>query len=373
MNRTSQIALVVLFVFLFTVDVSAAGPVPMRLSSEQTARVAPDDKAPSCATLAEGTTFTAAYVANDWYGFASEETAGKTCWVPAKNVEQVRTRSAVLAVPLLIEAGRAVVTFLRDLFTGDLFKKKADIKINPGDIVSILSEKADRVKIRTGAGQEAWIAREALTKIKEFSTVPEADQGAWSGHQPMQVKGDLLLEVWVQKPDGTPVANGDTLKLGDEYEIHARCSKDCFLRVTCETPAAGAVCQYSPNQFGGYSVSSRIAAAQDAWQYLLPSGVRFRVSEPVMSEDILRIEAISAEYGKPFYYVAGTDKGEGCASAGTGVATSADGVTTDCATRGGGFSRAGCGYRGGGFAVTNDGQTNPVPEVVSQFVIKTVK
>jgi|GEM_PF-2827138 len=373
MNKVSQIVFAVLVVFSFTIDIDAAEPVPMRLSSEQTARIAPSDRSPACATLAEGTAFSAMYVADGWYGLQVEETQGKLCWVPAKGVEQIKTRSAVLAVPLLIEAGRAVVTFLRDLFTGDLFKKKADIKIEPGTMVSILEEAADKVKIRTDGGQEGWIAREALSKIKEFTSTPQKDQGIWEGHQAVNTSGNLLLEVWVQKADGSAVQNYSELKLGDEYEIHARCSKDCFLRVTCETPAAGAVCQYGPNQFPGFTVSPRIAAGQDAWSYMLPPGMRFKVSEPVMSEDILRIEAISAEYSKPFYYVAGTDKGEGCASAGAGMATNAEGVTMDCSTRGGGFSRQGCGYRGGGFSATPQGQTNPVPEVVSQFVIKTLR
>ena len=91
-----------------------------------------------------------------------------------------------------------------------------------------------------------------------------------------------------------------------------------------------------------------------------------------MSEDILRIEAVSAEARRPFYYVAGTDKGDGCASAGSG-AVMVQGALQDCATRGGGFSRVGCGYRGGGFSATPEGQLNPIPEVMSRFVINTKK
>jgi len=371
MNRIVRI-FVCFFILLLTIPVFAADPVPMRLISDQTARVAPSDEAPVCAKLAKDSTFSVGFVAESWYGISSPETHGKLCWLPAKSMEQVRTRSAVLAVPILIEAGRAVVTFLRDLFTGDMFKKKASIKIDPGTMVSILEEAADKVKIRTDGGQEGWIAREALSKIKEFSTTPKTDQGAWEGHQIVQTSGNLMVEVWVLKADGSSVQNRTELRLGDEYEIHARCSKDCYLRITCETPAAGAVCQYGPNHLPGFTVSPRIPAGQDAWPYIVPQGVRYHVSEPVMNEDILRIEAISAEYGTPFYYVAGTDKGEGCASASIVKAKNEDGVQQGCATRGGGFSRQGCGYRGGGFSVSQEGQTNPIPEVVSLFIIKTV-
>lgn len=366
--------LIALLVFLLSgAWAHAAEPVSMRVTADQVARVAPSGEAAACATLPGDSHLSVSHATQGWYAFQSPETGGKLCWVPSTALEPVTTRSLALAVPLFIETGRVVVTFLRDLFTGRLFRKKTGLKLEPGTMLSVLEETADRLRVRTEQGQEGWIPRDATASVQQVARVPEFDQGVWAGHEAVKGNGDLFVEVWVQKADGSRVSNNGLLRLGDEYEIHARCSRDCYLRITCETPAAGAVCQYSPNQFPGFGISPRILAGQDAWGMILPPGVRFRVSEPVMSEDILRVEAVSAGHGKPFYFVSGTDKGDGCASAGPGASPQADGQMQGCGMRGGGFSYQGCGYRGGGFSATPQGQTNPIPELVTIVRIKTVR
>ncbi len=349
-----------------------SSPIVMHLVSNQTAYVAPNIKAEVCAELSANLQIKITFMADDWYGFTSPETKGKICWVNTKYVEQVvKTRSAALAVPLLIDAGMAVVRFFTDLFTDKLFKdSEKNIKLKSGDFVTVLEETKNKVKVRMKQGLEGWVPLTSLTKIKEISATPDMDQGIWVGHDLVVSNGEMRLDAWVQKVDGTRIPSSSLLTLGDEYEIHAICSKDCYLRITCETPAAEAVCQYSPNQIHGFKTSPKIPAGQDAWPFLLPQGIRFQVGEPVMGEDVLRVEAISAEHGKPFHFVSGSDKGEGCVVSGPGKAESATGLK-DCSTRGGGFSRVGCGFRGGGFSITAQGHTNPVPEVVNQITIRT--
>jgi len=341
-----------------------------KVKSHVIARVAPHDKAPECVKLDAGATLDAGLVAAGWYGFKENTGKGRTCWAPADRLEPVKTRGLpLLLVPLAIEAGSAVVKWVVNLFSGAKEEAKP-VKVEPGAMVSIVERAKDRLKVRLGDGTIGWIAAEALSMVQELRQVPRADQAIWQASAPAVAAAALTVEAWVQKADGTVVPSGGTLRLGDEYEIHARCSQNCFIRVTCETPGAGAVCQYSPSQHQGFEVSPAIRAGEDAWPYLLPKGVRFKVSEPVMPEDVIRVEAVSAAAGIPFRYVAGSDKGEGCVAS---TAQAPAGGADTCGRPGAGAPRTSCGYRGGGFSVTAAGVQNPVPDVVSVYVLRTVR
>ncbi|MBI5527626.1 MAG: hypothetical protein HY897_14940 [Deltaproteobacteria bacterium] len=327
---------------LFVNTAGAGDAIAFRVRSPAVARAAPDAKAKECGKLAVGAKVDASLVAGAWYGFAVAGDAERTCWIPANALEPVKTRGLpLLLVPLAVEAGCAVVKWVVDLFSGG-------------------NEKAKPVKVEPGA----------LSMVQELRQVPQADQGIWQAGAPSTATTSLTVEVWVQKADGAFVPSGGALRLGDEYEIHARCSRDCYVRVTCETPGAGAVCQYSPSRSAGFDVSPRIAAGEDAWPKLLPPGVRFKVSEPVMPEDVIRVEAVAADAGVPFRYVAGNDKGEGCVA---GTASATAGEVGMCDKPGAGATRTSCGYRGGGFSVTAAGMQNPVPDVVSLYVLKTIR
>ena len=205
-----RFAISVTFLCVLAASSAFAGdPIPMNLLSDQTARIAPNEQSPVCVNLAEGSSIQARFVAEGWVGFASPETKGKTCWVRYDQVRQTKTRSAVLAVPLLVDAGRAVIGFLADLFTGRLFQKdQATLKIDPGTMVSVLEEAGEKVRIRTDAGQEGWIAKQALTKLKAYTVTPLGDQGVWEGHEPVSSSSGLLLDIWVQKADGTRIPDG---------------------------------------------------------------------------------------------------------------------------------------------------------------------
>ncbi|MEW5851483.1 MAG: hypothetical protein AB2A00_22025 [Myxococcota bacterium] len=209
-------------------------------------------------------------------------------------------------------------------------------KVTPGDVVTVLKATKDYVKLKLADGSVGWAAAQSVAVMQEFAAVPPhlqapADEAApTSGKKAGSERGtderketamvtsasgagELTVEMWLQKVDGTVLSDGAGLKEGDEYEVHVKCSQDCYLRVTGETPENNILCQYSPIHVKGWDVSPLIKAGEDAWPKLLPPGARYKVFPPVMTQDIVRVEAIPASAGvEPFRYVPGKGNAPGC-------------------------------------------------------------
>lgn len=132
----------------------------------------------------------------------------------------------------------------------------------------------------------------------------------------------LVVRSWLQRQDGTRVDPGESLSEGEAYEVHAVCSRDCYVRVTGETPEMGIICQYSPNHVKGFDVSRLLRAGEDAWTGMLPTGAVFRVFPPLMTRDVVRVEAVPAQGGQPFRYVPTVSAGQGCTPNARGTGTS---------------------------------------------------
>ena len=127
----------------------AAQSLQMRTKSATFARVAPSDKANKCASIATGKAISVAYTAGGWYGFSSPETGGKRCWLPVKDLDEVKTRGLpLLAVPLAIAAGEAIINWTADWFA-DETSGSAVKAVDSGGSVEILARKGrSRIGVR---------------------------------------------------------------------------------------------------------------------------------------------------------------------------------------------------------------------------------
>ena len=220
--------------------------------------------------------------------------------------------------------------------------KKADQVLAVGQELLVLAQKSGMLKVQLPDGAIGWIKQgpEAV-ELKPVSYAGSQEVGIWKNSQPIpQTATGLTLQVQVRKTDGTPVPPGGTLTLGDEYRIYITPSADCYVRITCETPDHGHACQYYPNQFPGFQTSGHFKAGHTYATEFLPSGVNFKVSEPIGAKDILRIEANTYA---PYHYVQSND---GCAPTMT--------------------------FKGGGFSVAGEVK-NPTAQVVVEYEIRTAK
>jgi hypothetical protein len=335
-------------------------PVAVSIAQATTARRAPAFDASACSEVGAGSEVPVSVAAVGWYGFQALAGSNQFCWVPEAALPRPGGTLPVRLKPL----NAAVALTDLPLFTGATGPAKLATGTRKGDVLAVAERHADRVAVRVPAGTTGWLAANTVFPVSGVEAVPVADQGIWQAAvaapapvSPPSTQGSLTLDAWVQTADGGLIADGDTMTLGTEYEVHARCSVDCYLRITLETPEAGAVCQFSPNANAGLPTSPLVRAGEDAWTAISAVGLRFQVTEPIRSHDVLRVEAAPAS-GGPFVYVPANDAGEGCSYSGFDAAPN---------------SKAERGFRGGGFIAAPGGKRNPTPVNVFQMTIRTVK
>lgn len=327
---------------------SSAAAAPFVVAKNTSLVAAPSADAPQIVPLAQGTLVEVTHQAGTYWRV---ETAGKTGYAPADALRQSQTKGGPL-VPLMVMAatplGKIVIAesigwFQKILGIDGKPMGKADEAISIGkELIVLAKEIGGWLKVKDESGKIGYVKDGAgVVYLQPVSYAGAQVSGIWKDSKPIPTDASALtLQVQVRKMDGTPVPPGATLRLGDEYRIYVTTSADAYVRITAETPDAGHVCQYYPNQFPGTQTSLLFKAGHTYSTELLPQGVNFKVSEPIGEKDLLRVEATTAA---PFHYVLA---GDGCAPT--------------------------VSFKGGGFSVAGDVK-NPTAQVVVEYFFYTTK
>jgi Bacterial SH3 domain len=332
---------IVVFVLLSFIAVNANAE-PFVTAEDTKVLAAPVIGAEKLSDLAEGTVVEVTHQAGEFWRV--ELAAGKPGYIEAANLRQVQTKGGPL-VPLVVAAAapvvKIVVTKVIAWFKDMLGVKEREIP--PGTEMEVIERQGNGwVKVRTPDQQIGYIKQApTIVYLMPVAYAPQPMAGIWNGAQPIpQTAMGLTLRVEVRKIDGTYVPPNGLLKLGEQYRIYVTPSTDCYIRITCDTPGKGHVCQYYPNKFEGTQTSALFSGHKTYNAEMLPPGINFEVKEPIGPKDILRIEATRAA---PYNYV---KAGDGCA--------------TQEAFRGGGFSTAGT-------------VVNPTAQVILEYPITTTR
>ena len=336
-------------ILLLLFFLSSAWAAPFTTQTPADVLAAPAAGMPKVASLSQGAIVEVTHQAGSYWRV--ELSDGKTGYVPASSLQQAKTKGGPL-IPIVVAAGAPILKVVVSKVVG-WFKKlfgiddsdmaKADQMISVGkELIVLAKEVGGWLKVKTPDGKIGYIKESPqVVYLQPVTYANKQVAGIWKNSEPIpQTATGLTLQVEVRKIDGTPVPSGGTLKLGEEYRIYITPSSDCWVRITCETPDFNHACQYYPNQFPGTQTSIKFQGGRTYSVELLPSGVNFKVSEPIGAKDILRVEATTAG---PYHNVSA---GDGCAPT--------------VKFKGGGFSAAG-------------NVTNPTAQVVVEYSINTVK
>lgn len=330
-------------VFLLTlVLVKTAWCVPFSVKTSTPVYAGPAVTAPTIDQLSTGSIVDVDYEAGGYWRVHTQK--NKTGFVPVPTLTLVKTKGLAL-VPIIIAAAAPVAKAVLGKMAKWFLKKTgmdAGGELLPGQEFQVLSkEPGGWIKVLLPDGTNGFVKdSKDIVYLKPVTYADNQAAGMWKNSEAIPANSAALaLEVLVRKTDGTPVPSGATLKLGDSYKIFIKPTADCYIRITCETPDHQSACQYYPNQFQGTQTSSLFKAGYTYSAELLPPGIDFKVNTPIGKMDILRIEATSA---KPFSYVPAND---GCAPT--------------------------VKFKGGGFSVSTT-TVNPTPQVVVEYIIKTV-
>ncbi len=347
--RGFLLRLVVTLILVGILAVSPAYAASLIATRDAAVLLAPVAGAPEVAKVEQGTLVEVTHQAGAYWRVQLPD--GKAGYVTASALKQVQTRGGPL-IPLLVMAAAPI---LKVVFTGVIkfFKKLlgiSDATVAQADQVLSLGQEAMVVannpagwlQVKLANGQVGYVQQSPqVVPLQPVQYAPSTVNTVYQGAQPIpQTATGLTLFVEVRRPDGTPVPAGSTLRIGDEYLIYVTPSADCFVRITCETPDFNHVFQYYPNQFPGTQTSAFFRGGYTYSAELLPQGIKFKVSEPIGRQDILRIEATTAG---PFTY----------------VPEPVNGMPT-------------VRFRGGGFSVSGN-VVNPTAQVVVEYPINTTR
>jgi len=324
-----------------------AGAAPFTVVDSTQALAAPASGAPAVADLNAGQMVEVSHQAGAYWRVALP--GGKAGYVPASALKQSEARAGLLA-PLVIAAaaplGKVVLSgainwFKQKIGLGSLATAQADQVLSLGQELFVLAREAGNwLKVKTAQGAIGYIqAAPTVVPLQTVQAAPAAFASVYQQSRPIPPTAySLTLQVEIRKLDGTYVPPNGFLRKGEQYRIYLTPSADCYVRISCETPDHGHVCQYYPNRFPGTQTTMRLLAGRTYSTEFLPPGMNFQVVEPIGRRDIIRIEATTAA---PFHYVPHTD---GCAP--TGV------------------------HRGGGFSVAGQ-YINPTAQSVVVYPIQT--
>ncbi len=344
--RRGKILFACLVAILLTVCPAWAAPFVVTLKTSLLSAPSPD--APTITSLEPGTVVEVTHQAGAYWRV---EAAGNSGYAPADALKQAQTKGGPL-VPLMVVAatplGKIVIAksigwFKKTLGLDDGTMDQADEAMTVGkELIVLAKEIGGWLKVKDESGKIGYVKDGPnVVYLQPVSYAGAPVSGIWKDSKPIPTEASTLtLQVQVRKMDGTPVPPGSALQMGDEYRIYVTTSADAHVRITAETPDAGHVCQYYPNQFPGTQTSLLFKAGHTYSTELLPQGVNFKVSEPIGAKDILRIEATTAG---PYHYVAA---GDGCAPTLT--------------------------FKSGGFSAAGDVK-NPTAQVVVEYPIVTTK
>ena len=244
-------------------------------------------------------------------------------WVEDSAVQSGGTRGVfAFAVPILAAAGKFIVTEIKEWVTE---KGKEAAKNAMCGAVRAVRQEGDRVLVEAANGAQAWVEKKALAAVSTImpSTSDSVVSDLLDGSEAPETPSGLTVEIRAFRPNGALVLPGETLRLDEEYGLEVRCSRDCYVRITAETPGQDALCQYYPNQFAGYT-ESRLVSGNIWERALLPSDINyFAVREPIGEKDVIRVEASTS---RSYTYLPGGDRAEGCTA------------ISMVKTRGGGFA-----------------------------------
>jgi hypothetical protein len=259
------------------------------------------------------------WIEDSWCGWVKADALSAEVYYDSNN------RSlALLLAPLITTFGEILVNKTIKWFDGSSSQL-------PCGQLEIYQETMNKFRITTPDGMSGYVNPNDVTTVSPVFSAQSRQQVSQlmvggklpenSGHTPgLMVEGRLL------RPNGQIIWPSETLQLGEAYDIAIHCSRDCYVRITCETPEFDNTCQYHPSGLNDFKKSRKIKGGEWVQGVFLPSGVYFQVREPLSSYDLIRIEANTYA---PYSFLPGAD-GDGCASRGE----LANGAFTGC-SRGG--------------------------------------
>jgi len=341
-TREGLISILVLVVLLFA---SVSFAVPFVATKDTSLLIAPSQEAQVIALLNAGEKAEVTALAGEYYKINTEN--GAVGYVKMTNLERVRQKDVPL-VPIVIGSSNDTkkIVVIKPVKLINLMYSEAPKNILPGTEMTVSKKQSNKNSywaMPNDGGYPGWVSKTDAETIRPISLATEEIRPLW-GKGGVVSASSLGIMVWLERLDGTMIDDDTVLKIGDSYHIMVKADRDCYIRITSETPELKGFCQYYPNYFPGYTKSVKLQAGKVYSSEFLPPGRYFQVGEPIGTYDLIRVEATTE---KPFIFISRGVQNQGCQSPPT---------------------------RGGTFVNVEDiADQNPVPEVVVEQKVKTSK